>query len=281
MTNRFSDRMGFAEHIPMIQTEGMNTALRNSLWNFIHELYESEYDYWLIVAKWVARLFLKVPVDELPYRDYECRKWLKQHFYKLKWYEVYDFVEFIVDYHEKMIQYSQHRRHQLENIFNILFERELSGYRFISGILAPISNPAETTEIAAAIEATARVGMEGAHLHLQTALTLIGKKPEPDYRNSIKEAISAVESISKQLSGSTAQGLSGALDELSKHVEIHGALKAGFIKLYGYTSDESGVRHAILEQPNVGFSEAKYMIVSCSSFVNYLIAKAQQGGLLK
>lgn len=280
MANRFSDRLGFAEHIPMIQNEGMNAALRNSLWNFIHSLSENKNDYWLRVAKWVAQLFLKVPVDELPYQDYECRQWLKQHFYELKWYEVYDFVEFIVDYHEKMIQYSQHRRNQLENIFNNLFERELSGYRFISGILAPISNPAETTEIAAAIETTARVGMKGAHLHLQTALTLLGKKPDPDYRNSIKEAISAVESISKQLSGSTAQGLAGALDELSKHVEIHVALKAGFIKLYGYTSDESGVRHAILEQPNVGFAEAKYMIVSCSSFVNYLLAKAQQSGLL-
>ena len=151
---------------------------------------------------------------------------------------------------------------------------------YTTGVLAPISNPAETGEISGAIDATAKAGLDGAHEHLRAALKLLGKKPEPDYRNSIKEAISAVESISKQLSGSGAQGLLGALDELSKHVDIHGALKAGFIKLYGYTSDESGIRHAILDQPTVGFDEAKYMIVSCSAFVNYLIAKAQQSKLL-
>jgi len=173
------------------------------------------------------------------------------------------------------------QRGELEELFNIIFEQELSGYRFISGKLAPISSPAEIAEISGAIEATGRAGLDGTHEHLRAALTLLGKKPEPDYRNSIKEAISAVESISKQLSGSIGQGLSGALDELAKHVDIHGALKAGFIKLYGYTSDKDGIRHAILDQPTVGFAEAKYMIVSCSAFVNYLILKAQQSGLMK
>jgi hypothetical protein len=279
--HKFSERMGFKEHMQTIQTDGMNDALRNSLWNFIHSLYEGKYDYWIPAAKWSARFFFKVPVDELPYQDYENRKWLKARFFNLKWYEVYDFIEFIVDSHERIVQYPQHTRAKLIEVFNIIFERELAGYRFTSDILAPISNPAETGEISSAIEASARAGLDGAHEHLRASLTLLGKKPEPDYRNSIKEAISAVESIAKQLTKSGAQGLSGALDELSKNVEIHGALKAGFIKLYGYTSDEDGIRHAILDQPSVGFDEAKYMVVSCSAFVNYLIAKAQKAQLLK
>jgi hypothetical protein len=45
-------------------------------------------------------------------------------------------------------------------------------------------------------------------------------------------------------------------------------------------SDESGIRHALLHEPNIGFIEAKYMIVSCSAFVDYLIQKADQSGLL-
>jgi hypothetical protein len=279
--DKFSDRMGFKEHLPTIQTDGMNDALRNSLWNFLHSLYVSEYDYWIPAAKWSARFFFKIPVDELPFRDYDNRKWLKARFYELKWYEIYDFIEFIVDSHEKIIQYPKQNRSKLMEIFNVILERELSGYRFVSGILAPISNPAETGEISGAIEATGREGFAGAHEHLRASLTLLGKKPVPDYRNSIKEAISAVESIAKQLTKSGAQGLSGALEELSKNAEIHGALKAGFAKLYGYTSDEDGIRHAILDQPSVGFDEAKYMVVSCSAFVNYLIAKAQKAQLLK
>ena len=60
---------------------------------------------------------------------------------------------------------------------------------------------------------------------------------------------------------------------------IHGALKAAFVKLYGYTSDADGIRHAILDEPNVDFDEAKYMVVVCSAFVNYLASKANTAKL--
>ena len=62
--------------------------------------------------------------------------------------------------------------------------------------------------------------------------------------------------------------------------DMHPALKAGFSKLYGYTSDESGVRHPILKDANVGFAEAKYMLVTCSAFVNFLVDKGREAGLL-
>ena len=104
----------------------------------------------------------------------------------------------------------------------------------------------------------------------------MAEKPEPDYRNAIKEAISAVESIVKVMTGSEAGGLSGPLEDLERKLGFHGALKAGFKNLYGYTSDEDGIRHAILQQSKVGFAEANFMIVACSAFVNYLIAKAIQ-----
>ncbi len=264
----------------MLQTEGMNDPLRNSIWNFIHSLYESQHDYWIPLAKWVAQFFRKVPVDDLPYHDYECRKWVKAYFFSLPWYGVYDFVEFVVDNHQNILKQPAYNREKFEKIFNVIFEREISGYRFISGVLAPISNPAETTEIAGAIEMTSRIGLDGAHHHLQAALSLLAKKPEPDYRNSIKESISAVESIAKVFGKENSKGLSDALDELSKKTNLHGALRAGFNNLYGYTSDEDGIRHAILDEPNIGFDEAKYMVVSCSAFVNYLIAKANSAGLL-
>jgi len=75
-------------------------------------------------------------------------------------------------------------------------------------------------------------------------------------------------------------GLAPALEDLSKKTELHGALESAFNKLYGYTSDEDGIRHAILEEKEVGFDEAKYMIVACSAFVNFLISKAAATGLL-
>jgi hypothetical protein len=281
MSRKFSERIGAVEALPSIQTDEMNDDLRNSIWNFIHAQYNHvRNDYWIALARWVAEFFRKVPVDELPYRNYDCRKWVKAYFYNLEWFEVYDLVEFLVANNQNIRQYPDFTGERLINAYNSIFERELSGYRFVAGILSPISNPAETTEISGAIEATARYGLAGAHQHLETALVLLGKKPEPDYRNSIKEAISAIESLAKQVSGADSPGLAGALTVLEQRIELHGALKSAFVKMYGYTSDENGIRHAILDKTEVGFDEAKFMVVACSAFANYLVAKSSSCGLL-
>ena len=107
----------------------------------------------------------------------------------------------------------------------------------------------------------------------------LSDRKEPDYRNSIKESISAVESIAQLVSKSPGATLGDALKVIDKHVDIHPALKKGFLAIYGYTSDSDGIRHALLDAPTCGFEDAKYMLVSCSAFVNYLIAKATNAGI--
>ena len=287
---RFSHRIGVTPQLTSIQVDSMTDELRNSLWNLLHDLYEGRQEYWLGVAAHVAKYLRKVPVDDLPSHDFQCRDWMKKYIYGLPWYGVYDLIEFIVHNHETMtterISHSRVSTHrvktmQLVEAVNNILERELSGYRFIDGILAPVSNKTEVETIEAAITAAQASGLKGASMHIHSSIELLGKKPMPDYRNAIKEAISAVESVAKQIVGDDSATLDGALKELSDKSDVHGALRAAFSKLYGYTSDESGIRHAILEEPNVGFAEAKYMVVSCSAFVHYLIQKAESAGLLK
>ena len=60
---------------------------------------------------------------------------------------------------------------------------------------------------------------------------------------------------------------------LEKGGELHSALKDGFSKLYGYTNDEHGIRHAMLDAPELTQGDAKYFLLSCTSFVNYLKSK--------
>jgi len=289
---KFSERIEAINANRNIQIDSINDELRHSLWNLFFGLYEDRHKrYWRKVSEYTAEFFRKVPVDELPYINNECRYWLKGYFSSLSWYQVYDFLEFIVRNHVAMTRenlsyasgYTDHKvnKDKLIRRCNFILERELSGYRFISGILSPISDKTEVAEIEAAINSAEKEGLCGASEHIKTAIDLLGKKPKPDFRNAIKEAISAVESVSKQITGSNSKGLKGALSKLCKHTEIHAALRSGFFKLYGYSSNEDGIRHAILDQPNVGFAEAKYMIVSCSAFVNFLIAKADSAGLLK
>jgi len=65
-----------------------------------------------------------------------------------------------------------------------------------------------------------------------------------------------------------------------KGIELHPALKSSFSSLYGYTNDADGIRHALLEESTLDFDDAKFMLVSCSAFVNYLAAKANKAGLI-
>ena len=60
---------------------------------------------------------------------------------------------------------------------------------------------------------------------------------------------------------------------------MHTDLKKGFKDLYGWTSDSDGIRHALMEMPTVDAEDARYMLVSCSAFVNYLIVKADKAGI--
>ncbi len=289
---RFSERIGVVKRSKALQVDSMSDELRNSLWNLFLQLYDDREDrYWSCVAPYIARYFRKVPADELPYQDYDLRQWVKDYFFDLAWYTAYDLTEFLVRSHTEITtisygygDHSQSHRVNSErfmNAVNWILEQELSGFRFIQGVLAPITDSAEVAEIEGAADAAREAGLDGARVHIRTAIELIGKKPTPDYRNAIKEAISAVESVSKQISGSDSASLDPALKKLATKVGIHGALKEGFSRLYGFTSDEDGIRHAIMDQPSVGFAEAKYMIVSCSAFVHYLIQKAEEAGLLK
>jgi len=150
-------------------------------------------------------------------------------------------------------------------------ERELAGYRFIEGVCTRITEKQEIETISHAIT---EGPYDGVKAHLKTALEHMSRREDPDYRNSIKESISAVESLCREVTGDKNATLGQALKVLENQGQIHGALKKGMSNLYGYTSDEGGIRHAMLEEPNITLHEARFFLVSCSAFVNYMISKS-------
>ena len=51
------------------------------------------------------------------------------------------------------------------------------------------------------------------------------------------------------------------------------------LKLYGFTSDKGGIRHALMDEPSLGYSDAKFMLVLCSPFTNFLWARCAESGV--
>ena len=113
---------------------------------------------------------------------------------------------------------------------------------------------------------------------MKTALELLANRKSPDYRNSIKESISAVEAVCRLITIDQNATLGQAIGKVKKKVQLHPALERAFDKLYGYTSSADGIRHALLEETDLDFEDAKFMLVSCSAFVNYLVSKSSKAG---
>lgn len=163
-----------------------------------------------------------------------------------------------------------------KNAFNMLFRQEYVGYRFVSDQIVPVTDELEIREI----EQACKTPFDGARTQLQKALGFLSDRENPDYKNCVKESISAVESVCKVISGNEKATLKDALNGLiSNGMNIHGSLKSAILALYGYASDEGGIRHAEREtESTVTFEEAKFMMVTCSAIVNYLVAEYGKHG---
>lgn len=221
--------------------------------------------------------FYKLPLDTIPKYYNESEKFIRDSFFNGQWYNVYDHLEFIANITSNSLPIASNK---LKEFCNDIFEREFSGYRFIGNQISPITNENEVEEIENAIKQTGYLtSLKGANIHLDSALEKLSDKKSPDYRNSIKESISAIESVAKVISGNTKDSLGAALDKIKGRIKLHSALERGFKQLYGYTSDSDGIRHALMEDHNCDFEEAKYMLVSSSAFINYLVIKADKAGI--
>jgi hypothetical protein len=153
-----------------------------------------------------------------------------------------------------------------------------AAYRVLDGrTIVPIGSEAELETTKQAFVDLAAIEFHGARAHLHEAATKLTAGHNAD---SIRESIHAVESVVRVLEpkGDFAK----ALSKLDAKIAIHEAMKIGFIKLYGFTSDEQGIRHPLLESSaaNVDESDALFMFGACAAFVSYLINKARSAGLV-
>ena len=278
---KFSQRMGITKVKSEIQIDSMDDDLRIGLWNaydasFVQplrgefSLSQTFFDEFYTIL-WID--YFKRPLDNLNDRLDTLLPMIRGWFYEGEWNEVYDYIEFITQIE------SPADINEFRNICNQVMEKELSGFRFVGELITQITDETEINEIEGTIEMAGRTKLTGVREHLKTALSMLSDRKNPDYRNSVKESISAVESIARIIADNSKATLGDALKIIEDKTKLHAALKKGFMSIYGYTSDEDGIRHAILEEPNVNFEDAKYMLVSCSAFINYLIMKASNEGI--
>lgn len=273
---KFSQRIGKTEVRQISQKEEIDEVLKNNIWNILSLFFlrgindrdwedVSENDYNLCLNLWVN--FFSERVDHYPKNGAEMHYRISYFFFRCNWYEIYDFIEFLIKNYRSDIGESDKISENLVNALNKVLEKEMSAYRIIDHNVTEITSNEEMSSIEESLQIADRY--KPVKEHLKRALELFSDRKKPDYRNSIKESISSVEAIASIVTGTPKSTLGDALNK----IDLHPALKKAFSNLYGYTSDADGIRHKLLDESTVKQEDAKFMLVSCSAFINYLVQK--------
>lgn len=274
----FSERYGYVSPQAILIKEDMPQEVVNAVCSCLDDLranYDANMHYnYSCLERNVWRYFLNNKSSD--FSTYYLNKVLSSYVASTEhpWYKKLDLLEFVIKY---MMNESAENNNlngitfckHFATSLNQEFERLHYGYRIVDGKVAPITDEMEIE----AIEKALAESKDNVRVHLSEALKLFSDKEHPDFRNSIKESISAVEALCRELTGE------GTLGKALKRLEDNGItlqsqLKEALTKLYAYTNQpDTGIRHSLMDDDatyHPSYNEAYFMLVACSAFVNYL-----------
>lgn len=277
----FSERYGYKKASDVIIREQITPEIQNAICSCFDRLekafeksgypYPKQSKYSLFEYTWTQ--YFNERLSEFSYHEDIIANYIESP--GIEWYEVLDIIEFSIKWmHDNDMKHIPYGK--ASNLFcqliNYEFERLNFAYRIVNCEIVEITSEQEINTIENAIESSPR----NVKMHLNSALEKLAQRPNGDYRNSIKESISAVEAFCREKTGESTLGKS--LSKLEKmNIIIPQSLKSAFDKLYEYTNHaNTGIRHALMDDEGKytpTADEALFMLVSCSAFVNYLSKK--------
>ena len=282
-TLTFSQRYGY-EAIPQpLQLEELPSPARVWIWNVLYEHLDQSkkwrLDQFFIGNPWASILTdLHAGDDVQPLDEYTesfvaWREGLRTRVSGDRFNHVFDLVQFIMRHRDCPDSFVRSMR--------LAFVACQLAYTIDAGppaTIFPTTTPEEGDHLSRNLVELRAAGLEGCTAHLRQSAECVSVK---DWAGSVRESIHAVESVARQVDPGGERDLGKALNSLEKRgVLQHSALKEAFRKLYGYTSDENGIRHALLDdaKANVTIDEAVFMLGACASFASYLWRKHKAAG---
>ena len=277
----FSQAQGYEELPGPLQLEELPSEARTHIWNefytaILATAHFSE-EYQDVGGVWEAILHAKhvwhdkLPIDEWDVAFHERTHQLRHSIETLQFNEVFDLIQFVLRHPKCPPGFidAMKRTFALSRLAYTIDEAE-------PPTIIPAVTDVEGRTVVESMQTLRRAGLDGSAAHLRKAAECINRN---DWAGSIRESIGAVESVARQLDPKASKDLGPALASLEKGQTLHPALKGALTKLYGYTSNEQGVRHALLDQSsaNVGLDEAVFMLGACASFTSYLWRKHAAG----
>jgi hypothetical protein len=256
----------------------MSKELRSLLWLIVHEIIKDSATFDADGdgnGPWIAGNFEVVlksywVLHEFNFSD-EFKNSERFWVYKLgsmfktgSYTEIFGFIQFVMRRDDAPYRFSEGIEQALR--------RARAAYFVTDNTIMPAATAEDRVAVSSAFESLRSKEYSGARTHLRKAGELLS---EGHWSDSVRESIHAVESAVRKISGEGAT-LSAALAALQKKGRMNVNLKRAMNALYDYTSDEQGVRHAlVLNEAEVTESDALYMFSVCAAFLTYSVKTMQ------
>lgn len=225
----------------------------------------------LLKREHVRRLHL--PIDEFTDEVKPHVKRIKSLFFEGEYWDILGWIQW-------MLRAGRLSQNFAQGIA-VALEGSRTAYRLVIAgrTIIPRASEEEADAVALAFETVKEARLTGAAEHLREASDRLN---DGDWDGSCRESIHAIESVARVIDPDSSKDLKLALKKLEEKEALHPALRAALNNLYGYTSDEKGIRHAKLNDPsNVTQHEALFFLGTCASGVTYLVNRAREKGLIE
>ncbi|MBI5905278.1 MAG: hypothetical protein HZB86_06965 [Deltaproteobacteria bacterium] len=266
------------------------TALRNSLWNLLFRVVAST-DFsrvaWTTVLRGACVAFFKEPIDELPLADNDAsRLALKERFLSLPDHRLYDLFEFLLaDEHAGLKEVD---RKLIRRGVNELLEREGAAVRLFHDRFRPYQDLMGFDEVAEAEEAVRLFDLAAAGRHLDTAIAYLSRRPDPETRGAVREALLAVAAVTLDAAtrsagpgGPVPAVVVGSIAPAAEAARIPAPLARGIEEILRRAHRLSGLPVEGEGEPPEPLDpgEAHFLVVFASSVIRYLLRNRDPGAM--
>lgn len=256
----------------------ISSELRALLWSWVYKSLAESVDYYSgstkVIRPWLGVLRDRhVRVKHKPFDEFKFElDWhtddLKSAIFNGGYSEVIDLVQWLLRHNELRSVLSCDEAVKI--FWDCRAAYRIFGHDDVPTIM-PIASAEEAETVKRAFEDLQPPEWSGAKSHLQKAGEHL---TAGHYADSIRESIHAVEATARKIGGT--DSLSGALQRIRSDHGLHRALEQGFKSLYGFTSDEKGIRHPLIDDgtAKVDEADAVFMIGACAAFVSFLVRRS-------
>ena len=280
----FSQAQGYEEIPKQLKLEEFPEYARINVWNCLYTSMKKcvidtnsgyyLYGDWEYIAQSIYADLFNLPMHEWQPELTQIGNKLYEFIQSMNFNVVFDLIQLVLRH--------EHCPPDFIEAMKEVFEKSRLAY-VITGnqegpppTIIPIATIEEGRVLVDSVQTLHQAGLTSAVTHLQESGKFIN---QGDWVSSIRESVHAVESVARSIAPTTSNNLKTALRKLeNQHGQFHPAIKNGILKLYGYASDEPGIRHANLDSKvsNASSDEALLMLGICASIASFLWRKFQR-----